>query len=165
MEQQSLDFRNAEIQIQTNWCWCACTINITKFYDPNTGWTQCTLANAELGQNTCCGGAGSQWPCNQGRWPDTALERVGHLREDLARALTPVQVGAEMAGSQPVGVDMRWRGGGGHIIVIRGRYEDGGVEYLRIHDPWSGFADVRFDTFRDNYTGSGVWTRSYTTER
>lgn len=165
MASQTLDFANAQLQSQNMWCWSACSVNIARFYNPNTAHTQCAQANAQFNQNTCCDN-GSSASCNQGAWPTNALTRMGHLREELMRAMTPVEVAAELAKSQPVGVDTHWRFGGGHIVVIRGRWESNGTEWLRIHDPWDGFVDVAFNTFRDNYTAAGgVWSRSYRTVR
>ncbi|WP_211588539.1 papain-like cysteine protease family protein [Allorhizocola rhizosphaerae] len=166
MADQSLNFANAEIQQRNMWCWAASSINIEKFYNPASAWTQCTLVNDQFGLNNCCGDAGGVAPCNNGNWPTGSLRRMNHLREELFRALTPVEVAAELAKSQPIGVDTHWERGGGHIVVIRGRWESGGTEWLRIHDPWDGFVDVTFNVFRDNYTASrGVWSRSYTTAR
>jgi len=171
MADQTLNFDNAEFQKQTYWCWAAGSVNIAKFYNPNTAETQCSQANAQFNQNKCCNEAdGGGADCNNGAWPTAALTRMRHLREELLRALTSVEVAAELAKSQPVGVDTHWQwgapGGGGHIVVIRGRFESGGTEWLRIHDPWDGFVDVTFDNFRNNYTAShGVWSRSYRTVR
>ncbi|WP_216592504.1 papain-like cysteine protease family protein [Verrucosispora sioxanthis] len=167
MADQSLNFANAQLQSQNMWCWAASSVNIARFYDPNTPHTQCAQANAQFGQNGCCNVAqASGAACNRGAWPTNALTRMGHLREEVFAALTVQQVAAELAQSQPVGVDTHWRNGGGHIVVIWGRWESGGVEWLRIHDPWDGFVDVTFDNFRDNYTASGgVWARSYRTVR
>ncbi|MFC0097689.1 papain-like cysteine protease family protein [Micromonospora marina] len=148
------------------WCWAASSINIEKFYNAASPWTQCSLVNDQFGLNNCCGPAASVAPCNRGNWPTESLRRMNHLREELRRPLTSVEVATELAKSQPVGVDTHWRAGGGHIVVIHGRWESGGTEWLRIHDPWDGFVNVEFNTFRDNYTAAGgVWSRSYTTVR
>ena len=170
MADQTLNFPNAELQTQTWWCWAAGSINIEKFYDANSAWTQCTLVNDQFRLNNCCGDAGRVFPCNNGNWPTESLRRMNRLREELLRAMTLPEVAAELAKSQPVGVDTHWQwgapGGGGHIVVIRGRFESGGTEWLRIHDPWDGFVDVTFNNFRDDYTAShGVWSRSYRTVR
>ncbi|GAB3085345.1 hypothetical protein GCM10027186_52100 [Micromonospora schwarzwaldensis] len=167
MAAQSLDFSNAQLQSQTMWCWAASSVNIARFYNPNTTQTQCAQANAQFGQDKCCNAADAGGAaCNRGSWPTDALTRMRHLKEELFRALTPVEVAAELAKSQPVGVDTHWRNGGGHIVVIRGRWESDGTEWLRIHDPWDGFVDVTFDSFVNNYTAAGgVWSRSYRTVR
>lgn len=165
MADQTLAFPNSERQQQNMWCWAASSINIEKFYNANSAWTQCTLVNDQFRLNNCCGNEGAVAPCNNGNWPTGSLTRMNRLTAELLRAMTPVEVAAEMAKSHPVGVDTHWQNGGGHIVVIRGRWESGGTEWLRIHDPWdNSFSDVTFNTFRDNYTGAhGVWSRSYTT--
>jgi hypothetical protein len=45
MADQSLAFPNAQRQQQNLWCWAASSINIEKFYNANSAWTQCTLVN------------------------------------------------------------------------------------------------------------------------
>ncbi|WP_330182039.1 hypothetical protein OHB26_37885 [Nocardia sp. NBC_01503] len=164
MDDQRLDFR-MQHQEQTLWCWDAATVSTAAYYDPATPWTQCTLANAELGRNDCCVGAGAVSPCNQGRWPDTALTRIGRLNVRLNAALTNAQLGAEMAKSAPVIVNIAWQGGGGHIAALRGRSVSGGVDYVSVADPWYGDSDVTYDVFRNRYQGTGTWNVSYKTQR
>lgn len=164
MVDQRLDFV-MQHQLQGMWCWSATSVSVAAFYNPATAWTQCSLANAELGLNDCCGPAGAASPCNQGRWPHTALQRVGHLNQQLVSALTSAQVGAELANSTPIGLNTAWAGGGGHILVVRGRFLLDGVEYVSVADPWYGDSDVSYDTFRNRYQGSGTWTHTYKTRR
>ncbi|WJK38134.1 papain-like cysteine protease family protein [Solwaraspora sp. WMMA2056] len=164
MIDQRLEFA-MQRQEQGMWCWSAATVSLAAYYDPSTHWTQCTLANAELNRNDCCVPAGSESPGNQGRWPDTALQRVGVLRRRENRALTPAEIGAEMAGSTPIGLNTSWRGGGGHILAIRGRFFLDGEEYVSVADPWYGDSDVSYNTFRNAYQGSGTWNVSYKTQR
>lgn len=152
-------------QEQTMWCWDATSVSVAAFYDPATAWTQCSLANAELSRKDCCVAAGAVSPCNQGRWPDTALQRIGHWNTRLDSALTTAQLGAEMAKSAPVAVNIAWQGGGGHIAALRGRSLSNGVEHVSVADPWYGDSDVTYDTFRNRYQGSGTWNVSYKTQR
>jgi hypothetical protein len=152
-------------QEQTYWCWDAATVSVAAFYDPATTWTQCKLANAELGRNDCCVGAGQVSPCNQGRWPDTALQRIGHLNQRLNSALTSVQLGAELAKSAPVVANIAWAGGGGHIVALRGRSLVGGVQHVSVADPWYGDSDWTYDAFQNRYQGNGTWNVSYQTQR
>ncbi|WP_063713442.1 papain-like cysteine protease family protein [Nocardia tenerifensis] len=164
MDDQRLDF-TMQHQEQTMWCWDAATVSTAAYYDPATPWTQGTLANAELGRNDCVVGAGAVSPCNQGRWPDTALTRIGRLNTRVNSALTNAQLGAEMAKSAPVIVNIAWQGGGGHIAALRGRSVSGGVDYVSVADPWYGDSDVTYDVFRNRYQGSGTWNVSYKTQR
>lgn len=163
MDDQRLDFR-MQHQEQTMWCWNAATVSTAAFYDPASTWTQGKLANAELGRNDCAVGAGAVSPCNQGRWPDTALTRIGRLNARSNNALTNVQLGAELTRSAPVIVNIAWQGGGGHIVAVRGRSVINGVDYVSVADPWEGDSDVTYDVFRNRYQGSGTWTVSYKTK-
>ncbi|MEU4780410.1 papain-like cysteine protease family protein [Micromonospora sp. NPDC023633] len=163
MVDQRLNFA-MQRQVQTMWCWAASAVSIAAFYNANTNWTQCSLVNAERGVNNCCGDAGANWPCNQGSWPEGPMQRVGHLRERLVGVLTPAQVGAELAKSRPFAINTAWAGGGGHILVVRGRYVADGVEYVSVGDPWYGDSDVTYEAFRNRYQGSGSWTHTYKTQ-
>ncbi|MFI9596416.1 papain-like cysteine protease family protein [Nonomuraea sp. NPDC052265] len=163
---QRLDFA-MQHQQQTQWCWSATSVSVAAFYDPATAWTQCSLVNAERGLNTCCGPAASDAnSCNQPWFVNTALTRVGHLRDTPAGALSLDQIRAELLASSPIGVRIGWAGGGGHAVVVKGRFHDAaGVEYVSVADPWAGDSDVPYDTFRNNYQGSGTWTHTYRTQR
>ncbi|MFC3965391.1 papain-like cysteine protease family protein [Nocardia jiangsuensis] len=164
MADQRLDFR-MQRQEQTLWCWNAATVSTAVYYDPASPWTQGRLANAELERDDCIVGAGAVSPCNQGRWPDTALTRIGRLNVRSNAALTTVQIGAEMARNAPVIVNISWRGGGGHIVAVRGRSVIDGVDYVSVADPWEGDSDITYDAFRNRYQGTGTWTVSYKTQR
>jgi hypothetical protein len=161
---QRLDF-TVEHQQQTNWCWSATSVSIARFYNPQTGWTQCSLVNAEFGRNDCCGAAASGAACNQGWWPDLALTRLGHHREAPWVTLTPVQLAAELANSTPVGARVDWEGGGAHAMGIRGRSIVNGVEYISITDPWYGDSDLTRDNFANRYQNVGTWTQTFKTKR
>src|SRR5262245_35787098 len=67
-----------EHQQQTNWCWAAVSNSVSRYYDPSSTWSQCTIANAELGHSSCCTNGGSA-ACNQPWFLDRALTRVGCL--------------------------------------------------------------------------------------
>lgn len=159
---QSINFV-MQHQEQTYWCWDAASVSVAKFYNPAAPWTQGSLANAEFGRNDCAVAAGQVTPCNWGRWPDSPLQRVGHFSERLDSALTRMQLGGELAKSAPVVANIAWRGGGGHIVAVRGRSLVGGVEHVAVADPWYGDSDLTYDTFRDNYQGAGNWNVSYKT--
>jgi len=163
MADQRLGFAEQHQQ-QTQWCWAATSVSITAFYEPATQWTQCGLVNAEYGLDNCCGAAGSGAACNKPWYPDLALRRMGHLNQYLKRALTVSEIGTEMAKSAPFGVATYWRGGGGHAVVIKGRFVSDGVEYLSVCDPWDGDSDVTYDNFCNRYKDSGTWGNTYTTK-
>lgn len=162
MADQRLNFAEQHQQ-QTQWCWAATSVSINAYYNPATAWTQCSLVNAEYGRNDCCGAAGSGADCNRPWYPDLALRRMGNLNQYLNRSLSLVEVGGEMYKSAPIGVGTYWIGGGGHAVVIKGRFVSGGVEYVSIADPWDGDSDVTYDNFKNRYKNSGTWGTTYTT--
>src|SRR5918911_1240122 len=69
---------NMQPQQQTNWCWAATSTSVDHYYDPGSGWTQCGVADGELGRTDCCG-AGAAGPCNVYGTLDTSLQRVGNF--------------------------------------------------------------------------------------
>jgi hypothetical protein len=168
MADQNINFV-MQHQEQTWWCWDAATVSVAKFYDPAAAWTQCSLANTEFARNDCCVPAGQQSPCNRGNWPDHPLSTVGHFKERLNSALSSVQLGAELAKSAPVVVNIAWRDAngnivGGHIVALRGRSLHDGVEWVSVGDPWSGDSDMTYDNFRNRYPDNGLWNVSYRTK-
>ena len=163
MADQNINFV-MQHQEQTNWCWDATSVSVAKFYDPATTWTQGGLANTTFGRNDCSVAAGQVSPCNWGQWPDGPLQTVKHLNQRLNNALTSAQLGAQIAKTAPVVVNIAWAGGGGHIVALRGRSQVGGVEHVSVGDPWYGDSDVTYDNFRNTYQGSGAWTVSYQTQ-
>ncbi|MEV0648000.1 papain-like cysteine protease family protein [Phytomonospora sp. NPDC050363] len=164
MADQRLAFAEQHQQ-QTQWCWAATTVSINAYYDPATAWTQCKLVNEEYELDNCCGAAGSGTACNRPWYPDLALRRTGNLNQYLNRALSLVEVGAEMNKSAPFGVGTYWAGGGGHAVVVRGRFVSNGVEYVSVADPWDGDSDVTYDNFLNRYKDSGTWRTTYTTTK
>ncbi|MDP9865780.1 MULTISPECIES: papain-like cysteine protease family protein [Streptosporangium] len=165
VDEQRLDFA-MQYQEQTYWCWSATAVSVAAFFNPATTWTQCSMVNAEFGLNTCCGPAASDTgSCNKPWYTDKALSRVGHYRDWLAGALSLNQIRVELQAPSPIGVRVQWRGGGGHAVVVRGCYNSGGVDYVSVADPWYGTSEVPYDTFRNNYQGSGLWDATYRTKR
>lgn len=172
MVDQNLNFV-MQHQSQTNWCWDAASVSIAAYYTPNTAWTQCTLANTVFGRGDCCNlDANGVSVCNWGCWPDAApsannpgpLQAVGHYTKTLTSALTPAQLGAQIANSAPVVCNISWAGGGGHIPVLRGRSLVNGIDHVSVGDPWYGDSDQTYNTFKTAYQGSGTWDHSYPTK-
>src|SRR5215813_13109914 len=65
-------------QAESNWCWAATSDGVVHFYDTSSTWTQCAIADSELGRTDCCGG-GASGPCNVYGYLDQALSVVGHF--------------------------------------------------------------------------------------
>src|SRR5262245_55532768 len=155
-----LDF-SMQHQQQTNWCWAAVSTSVALFYNPASTWTQCAVANGELGRNDCCG-TGASGPCNVYGFLGSSLTRVGHLDHQTGSTSTFAQVQSEVNGGRPLCVRTAWSGGGAHFLAIIGYRILSNI--LAVDDPWYGKSDVSYSTFLTAYQGTGSWTHSYFTQ-
>lgn len=156
-----LDF-DMELQTQTNWCWAATSTSVSHFYWPWSSWTQCKVANAELGRSDCCS-ATVPGACNVPWFLDQALDRTQNF-VSISGVVSFETVRAEIDAGRPVGARIGWNGGGGHFMVIYGYCVFGGVEYFDIDDPIYGKVHISVSDFTNNYQGSGSWTHTYMTK-
>lgn len=150
-------------QQQTQWCWAAVSTSVSLYYDPSSTWTQCTVANAELGQTTCCQN-GASAACNTPWYLDSALQRTGNLDSFSGGTTSFAGVRTEIDSGQPLGARIGWSGGGGHFAVIEGYKPGPSEQRVAVDDPWYGASDLTYNTFATSYQGTGGWTHSYTTE-
>ena len=150
-------------QQQSNWCWAATGASVALFYKPASGWTQCGVANGELGRSDCCG-AGASGPCNVYGYLDQALTVVGHFDHWVGGVATTAQIENEVTFARPLGIRVAWSGGGAHFLVIKGQYSAGGIDYVSVDDPIYGRSDVNFATLQTAYKGSGTWIHTYYTK-
>jgi hypothetical protein len=150
-----------QIQQQTNWCWAAVATSVALYYDPSSTWTQCAVANGQLGRTDCCG-TGASGACNVYGFLDDALTRVSHFdRSDGVAAFQSVD--DEIDTGRPVGLRVAWSGGGAHFLAIIGYLEDV-QNYVAVDDPIYGKSDVTYDTLKTGYQGSGSWTHTFYTK-
>ena len=145
-------------QQQGNWCWAAVAASVSAYFNPNTTWTQCKIANAELGQTDCCTN-GSSASCNVPWYLDRALTLTGNFVSMSSGAGTMNDVTQEINNNRPLCVRIGWSGGGGHFVAIDGY--NIGLDMVAVDDPWSGASDVDLSVFQTAYNGSGSWTHSY----
>ncbi len=150
---------NMQAQLQSQWCWSAVATSTSLYYDANSGWTQCTLVNAELGQTTCCAN-GATVACNQPWILDGALSRTGNLDRWQAGTQPAAAIGAELLAGRSLGVRIGWAGGGGHFVIINGLEGD----MVVVSDPAFGVSTMTLGAFTASYQGNGSWTHSYFTE-
>jgi hypothetical protein len=150
-----------QTQQQTNWCWAAVATSVSHFYDAASTWTQCAVANAQIGRTDCCG-SGAGGPCNIYGFLDDALTRVGHF-DHFAGVATFSSIDDEIEADRPVGIRVAWSGGGAHFLAIIGCLEDA-TNYVALDDPIYGKSDVAFATLSSTYQGTGSWTHTYYTK-
>jgi len=153
---------NMQHQTQSNWCWAATSTSVSHFYWFLSTWTQCKVANAELGHSDCCSSPVPS-PCNVPWYLDRALTRTNNF-VSITGPATFTQIRTEIDAGRPVGARIGWSGGGGHFMVIYGYTLLLGVEYLDIDDPIYGKSHITLDEFSHNYQGSGSWTHTYFTK-
>ncbi|HEX8738108.1 MAG TPA: papain-like cysteine protease family protein [Pyrinomonadaceae bacterium] len=158
---KNLNF-NMQAQQQNQWCWSAVGTSTSLFYNSSSIWTQCSLANQQLGQTTCCQNGGSP-ACNQPWYLDRALQAVGNLDHLVGGTITYPQVQQEINAARPLGSRIGWAGGGGHFVILDG-YNTAGAQFLSIRDPWYGSSTYTYTAFSTAYQGNGSWTHSYYTK-
>jgi hypothetical protein len=149
-------------QQQSQWCWAAVATSVSLFYSPGSGWTQCSVVNAELGQTTCCQ-CGCTPACNQPWYLDLALTRTVNLASWAAGTVAYPVIRSQIAARRPLGARIGWSGGGGHFLVLDG-YNSAGGQYLSIRDPFYGSSVYTYASFQSGYQTTGSWTHSYYTQ-
>lgn len=150
---------NMQLQTQSNWCWAATANSVSHYFWRWSTWSQCKIANAELGHTDCCH---SPVPsdCNVPWYLDRALTRTRNF-VSIQGAADFEQVRAQIDAGKPVGARIGWSGGGGHFMVIYGYSTIGGGEYFDIDDPIYGKSHIPVSEFSNSYQGSGSWTHTY----
>jgi len=146
-----------ETQQQSNWCWAAAATSIFKFYSNSNQWSQCSVAGSCLSQS-CCTNPG---PCNQPFYLDSALNVTGNLATTITSSDSYANVQVEINANKPIGCHISCNGGGGHFVAIYGY--DAATQDIEIGDPWYGPSIIPYNTFLNNYQGSGVWDFTYRT--
>jgi hypothetical protein len=148
-----------QMQTQSNWCWAATASSVSHYFWRWSTWSQCRIANAELGHTDCCQSTVPA-PCNVPWYLDRALTRTRNFVSIQGPAAFSL-VRAEINAGRPVGARIGWSGGGGHFMVIYGYSLIGGVEYVDIDDPIYGKSHIPLSEFSSSYQGAGSWTHTY----
>jgi Papain-like cysteine protease AvrRpt2 len=148
-------------QTQTQWCWSAVATSTSKFYNAASQWTQCSLANNQLGQSTCCQN-GSTSACNQPWYLDRALTATGNLNGWQNGTVNEQILEGEIIRHFPVGIRIAWSGGGAHFIIVDGATTANST--VHVEDPIYGTSDIAYSTLSSSYQGTGSWTHTYFTQ-
>ena len=148
-------------QQQTNWCWSAVATSTSHFYNAGSTWTQCTLANQQLGQTTCCQN-GASTACNVAWYLDRALGATGNLDGWQGGTVSQAILEGDLVKTCPVGVRIAWSGGGAHFIIVDGATTSNST--VHVEDPIYGTSDIAYNTLVTKYQGTGSWTHTYFTK-
>jgi hypothetical protein len=154
---------NMQAQTESNWCWAATSTSVSHFYWWWSTWTQCKVANGELGHTDCCNSPVPS-PCNVPWYLDKALTRTNNFVSMMGGQASFQQVKSEIDAGRPVGARIGWNGGGGHFMVIYGYSRILNLEFFDIDDPIFGKNHLPVSEFASNYQGSGTWTHTYFTK-
>ena len=141
-------------QEQTNWCWAACCEMVFHYYNV-LNVRQCDMASYQFGANCCA--APSSSVCNQGNWPENIYNHWGFTNSKSNNALSLSSVHYEIDNNRPVEPYYAWTGGGAHVAIIRGYYDNGDLE---VSDPWYGTSRHSYSNVVSAY-GLGRWAATY----
>jgi len=151
-------------QSQTQWCWAAVTVSTSLCYDPSSSWTQCRLADAELGVDGCCNDGRA---CNVPSSLASALTRTSNQQagSPVGGPISRQALRDEIDADRPVPIRLlNTDGVSAHFVVITG-YDpraDGDVD-LRIQDPWGPqVLNTDYGTLASGGMGRR-WTHTYLT--
>lgn len=152
-----------ERQELRRWCWAAICVSLGRFY--GTGkWTQAQAASALLGFDCTAHAADSKLRarCDVSARLDDALALVGCHSHCSPGRPTFDRVAAEIVLGRPVCVQIEWRHGGSHYVVLAGYHGQG--RELYVHDPLHGPSTHPFDGFPRSYQGTGgAWRATFWT--
>jgi Papain-like cysteine protease AvrRpt2 len=149
-------------QSQTLWCWIAVAVSVNHFYNAGSSISQCALANTLLNTNICCSNG---FACNQMGRLDFALARIQNLLPPIRPLpLSFVELRNFINNNRLLGCGIRWSTGLAHFVAIYGFSTDfNGVNWVAVADPMYGATDLPYETFVQQYRGSGRWVFSYLT--
>lgn len=152
-----------QTQQQDQWCWAAVTVSVSLFYNAGSGWSQCSLVNAEFGRSDCCMNGGLSF-CNQPHVLDKPLSRTGNLNVMRQTAAPFPDVASEIDNKHPLGCRIGWTAGGGHFVVVHGYSDGANGSWVNVADPFYGPSTYVYSVFCTSYRNSGQCTHSYFTQ-
>ncbi len=168
----SINF-NMQQQEHSEWCWAAVTASVDQFFNPESTWCQCRLANRMAKAvklkvkacGTCQKPKGVPEKCNHPWVLDRPLKIVGRLKGNLKlKPLSFAQIEKKIKAGRPVCARVQWGPGpDGHFVVISGcDTAKSGNRYVDVEDPLNGSSTWLFDEFLVNYQyAQGTWDVTY----
>ncbi len=150
------------------WCWAASTQMILDYMGDSV--TQCEQVSDVLPEEDCCALLSSKEQLSKpekkarrkckrkGNWP--IFDKLGFDADltDTTTALSWDELKQEIENNRPVAFAWNWKGGGSHMMVVRG-YAD--PHWVYINDPWPPQGDFtkaggehRIITYKEYVTGS-----------
>lgn len=146
-------------QEQTQWCWAACAQMVLR-YSGNLTVRQCDFVNWLFGLSDCCA-AGSTSLCNRPCQVADVCRVYSAFGLRCSYSNGTVSFGGlqfEIDQGRPVEAGLAWTGGGGHVVIVRGWYDDGKIH---VNDPWYGHGAIPYSDLVNAY-GQGTWFGTFT---
>lgn len=150
-------------QETNNWCWAGTTEMITSFL--GHGRSQCDLANERFSRTDCCTGTcPKNAACNTPGW--TMFTESGFKTDVSGTPLAWDTLKSQIyCAKKPMSYAYGPKTGGvGHVVVVSGYAEIGGVAYVALTDPWAPCTGAnRFIPYAE-YAGSTTvdhWETNY----
>lgn len=147
------------MQEQTQWCWAACADMVLHYYG-NVAVRQCDLANWLFGLSDCCSVPSSSL-CNRPCQVSDVCRVYNAFGLRCYSGSGTISFGAiqfEIDQNRPLEPGLAWTGGGGHVVIVRGYYDDGKVH---VNDPWYGQGAITYADLVNAY-GLGTWFWTFT---
>ena len=145
-------------QEQTNWCWAAFCEMVFRYYNISNV-RQCDMASWRFGASCCA--APSSSVCNAPSWPDTVLTHWGINHSYTGSSVSFGAIQFEIGSSRPLGTYYAWTGGGAHVALVVGWYDNNDV---LVRDPWYTYGRITYSDLVAAY-GLGSWAGTYTNLR
>lgn len=153
-------------QEHSNWCWAASAVDVLNWYGSNP--SQCSVANWALGRADACAGASFYW--NSYANSTNALYGYNGSVQSILRsygvgstvytsALSWNSIVNEVDAGHPFVMRFGWYGGGGHILVGYGYYDQQGTAMVGYMNPWPG-EGYTWSTY--NWTVSAAYDHAWT---
>lgn len=136
---------NELTQEHSNWCWAASSVDVLAFYGINEN--QCDVVNWAFGSASACGNTNFNWNSSNNS-PNSLFGQAGSVQSILSAygvgnrayssALSWNGVVNDINANRPFVMRWGWYGGGGHILVGYGFYDQQGTQMLGYMNPWPG---------------------------
>src|SRR5262245_9903286 len=155
-------------QETNNWCWAATTQMITDFL--GHGRTQCDLANQRFTRTDCCNDEPSDPTCrktNNCNMPGWTMFSESNF--DATASATPLSWDSIKnqiyCAKKPMSYAYGPKSGGvGHVVVINGYFEVGGIRWVVVVDSWAPCNGATRAITYEEYSNSGTtdhWETNY----
>lgn len=163
-----------EKQCLSGWCWAALCVSIARFFDKESLWTQCSIANAELPDldgleccNLSCMDFDSRSLCNQGWCLQNALFRTGNLCKFAPAQTSFDEILNRISCGEPICCQVVSPVGAHYIIIVGAVQSVSAGNWLEVRDPWDlGQGYFKYENFcKNGGYNNKTWTDTIFTRK